>query len=179
MAQAPSQNVPVTVLSSYVNQFPATALVIGQNQVPFNGSSTTGSYWYVAIELTTLSVQQNIITTDAANVPAAIQALVGNPKYFLFFVSSWQSTMNMINGPLYTFLQQVGSNGQLDRGEQMIDQLGTGWLHSFSYILATTFDNQDTPGFEIFSDSGYAVLTMQFMPVTVNGQTQYVPVQPF
>jgi hypothetical protein len=176
MVQAP-QNVPATALSSYVNQYPVTALVIGNNYVQYNGTYNAPAYWYVAVDLTNLSIVQNIISQDSNNVPPAIQALLGNAKYFLFFVANWQSTFNLVQGSLYTFLQAVGSGPQLARGEQMVEQLGTGTIVNFSYVLAATFDNNDLPGFEVFSSTLYTVLTMQFMPVTVNGQTIYAPVQ--
>ena len=177
MEQAP-QNVPVTALSSYVSQFPISALVIGNNSVAFTGNYTFGSYWYVAVDLTDLSIVQNIVSSDPANVPAPIQALLGNTHYFLFFVANWQLTPNLVQGNLYTFLQQVGAGRMLARGEQMVEQLGTGMLRNFSYVLAATFDDNDLPGFEVFSDVNYSILTMQFMPVTVNGKTIYAPVQP-
>src|SRR5689334_7360585 len=135
MATAP-QNVPVSVLSNFTNQYPITALVIGQNYVQFNFPNNAPAYWFVAVDLTNLSVVQNIVSKDPTAVPPAIQALLGNRQYFLFFVSNWQSTMNMITGPLYTFLQQVGSGTQLASGEQAVEQLGTSLLLSFSYILA-------------------------------------------
>jgi len=176
MAQAP-QNVPATGLSNYVGGWPATALVIGNNSVPFGGTYNVPSYWFVAVDLTDLSIYQNIVSQDPNNVPPAIQALLGNTQYFLFFIANYQSTPNIVQGSLYTFLQAVGAGGELARGEQMIEQLGTGMIRYFSYVLAATCDDTDMPGFEIFNDADYAVLTMQFMPVTVNGQTIYAPVQ--
>ncbi len=176
MAQA-SQNVPATGLSNYVGAWPATALVIGDNFVPFNGTYNVASYWYVAVDLTDLSIYQNVISQDPNNVPPAIQALLGNTQYFLFFIANYQSSPNLVQGSLYTFLQAVGAGSELARGEQMIEQLGTGMIRNFSYVLGATFDDTDMPGFEIFNDAGYAVLTMQFMPVTVNGQTIYAPVR--
>jgi hypothetical protein len=172
-------NVPATMLSSFQNQYPATMLKIGNNYYAYPGNYTQPGYWYVAVDLTSLKVVQTIATTNTVDVPAPIQALLGNPQYFLFFCSNMQSTMNMITGPQYTFLRQVGSNGQLDRGEQIIEQLGTGTLLNFSYILAATFDTNDIPGFEVFSTFNYTILAMQFMPITVNGQTIYAPVNPF
>ena len=74
-------------------------------------------------------------------------------------------------------MQQVGSGPQLANGEQAIEQLGTGNLLNFSYILAATFDNNDQVGFEAFSVTDYSVLTMQFMPVQVGGNTIYAPIR--
>jgi hypothetical protein len=88
-----------------------------------------------------------------------------------------QKTPNIPHGQLAAFLQQVGSGNALARGEQMVDQLGTGCIQLFSYVLAATFTTTDLPGFEIFSPDLSSVLTMQFMPVTVNGQTIYAPIQ--
>jgi hypothetical protein len=44
-------------------------------------------------------------------------------------------------------------------------------------VLAATFDDNDLPGFELFSESGYGLLTMQFNPVMVNGTIMYAPVR--
>jgi hypothetical protein len=172
-----SQNVPATALSNYVGGWPATGLIIGTSWVPFNGVYNVPSYWFVAVDLTDLSIYQNVVSSDPNNVPAAIQALLGNTRYFLFFIANYQFSPNIVQGSLYTFLQAVGAGPQLARGEQMIEQLGTGMIRYFSYVLAATCDDTDMPGFEVFNDADYAVLTMQFMPVTVNGQTVYAPVQ--
>jgi hypothetical protein len=71
----------------------------------------------------------------------------------------------------------IGSGRQLARGQQMVGQLGTGTIRHFSYVLAATFDDNDLPGFELFSESGYGLLTMQFNPVMVNGTIMYPPVR--
>jgi hypothetical protein len=172
-----ASNVPVSVLSNYVNQWPASTIVIGQNYVPYSGPSNAPFYWYVAVDLTDLSIYQNVTSNDPENVPPAIQALLGNTQYFLFFVANWQSSPNLPTGNLYQFLQQVGSGPQLAAGEQAIEQLGTGNLLNFSYILAATCDDNDQPGFEAFSVTDFSVMTMQFMPVQVGGNTIYAPIR--
>jgi hypothetical protein len=172
-----ASNVPATACSSYPNQNPLSNLVIGNAVVPYGGPWNGPAYWFVAIDLTNLAVVQNIISKDPVNVPPPIQALLGNSRYFLFFIANYQSTMNMIQGSLYAFLRAVGSGAQLAGGEQAIEQLGTAQLINFSYVLAATMDDNDVPGFELFSTTDYVVLTMQFMPITVNGQTIYTPIQ--
>jgi hypothetical protein len=172
-----ASNVPASALSNFVNQWPASTLVIGDNYVPYSNPSNTPWFWYVAVDLTDLSINQNIVSNDPENVPPAIQALLGNTQYFLFFIANWQSSYNLPTGNLATFLQQVGSGPALANGEQAIEQLGTGTLLNFSYILAATFDDNDQVGFEAFSVTDYSVLTMQFMPVQVGGNTIYAPIR--
>ena len=169
-------NVPASALSSYVNNFPATSMTIGTNWIPMPGSSTQGLYWYVAVDLTNLNVVQNLVSTDPTSVPPAIQALAGNSRYFLFFISNWQPSYNIPTGALYQFLLAIGAGPGLISGEQMIEQLGTGYITHFSYVLAASLSANNVPGFEVFSEVHFEVLTMQFMPVTVDGQTTYAPV---
>jgi hypothetical protein len=179
MAQSSSQagpNVPVSALSSFVGARPYPALCIGKTFVQYNGSQNVGSYWWVAVDLTNLNVVQNIVNQDGLHVPPAIQQLLGNTQYFLFFITAWQSTMNLMGGAVYAFLQQVGAGPQLARAEQLIGQIGTSAILNFSYVLAATFDANDVPGYEAFDTQGYSPLTMQFMPITINGKTIYVPV---
>jgi len=175
MAQS-SPNVPVSALSSFVGARPYPALAIGKSFVVYNGPQNVGSYWWVAVDLTTLNAVQNIATQDGLHVPPQIQQLLGNTQYFLFFMTAWQSTMNLMGGAIYAFLQQVGAGPQLARAEQLISQLGTGSILNFSYVLAATFDANDVPGYEAFSSQGYSTLTMQFMPITIGGKTIYAPV---
>lgn len=134
-------------------------------------------FWYVVVDLTDLSVVVSEISQDETSVPPDVQKYAGSTQYFLYVMTNVANGYNIPQGNLYTFLKAVGSGPQLDRGEQMIDQLGTGTIQSYSYVLAATMDENDVPGFEMFSNTEYVVLTMQFMPITVNGQTIYAPIQ--
>ena len=59
-----NNNVLATMLSSYVNQYPATMLKIGNNYYAYPGNYTAGGFWFVAVDLTSLKVVQSIATTD-------------------------------------------------------------------------------------------------------------------
>jgi hypothetical protein len=175
---AAASNVPVSVMGVFYNDNAYPAIVIGKNYVSFSGNPNTSCYWLVVVDLTNLNVVVNT-TTNSVTVPPAVQQYVGNSQYFLFCVSVAGQVYNVPHGDFYTFLQQVGSGPQLAAAEQIIGQMGTAIIHTYSYILAATMDTTDYPGFEAFSTHHYTLLAMQFMPVTVNGQTIYAPINPF
>jgi hypothetical protein len=171
-------NVPASIVSRYWNSPHWPQLGIGKKYYPpNNGDGSKPFYWYTVVSLTDLSVPDQAVSNSNDTVPANIAKYLNNPDYFLFFASNAQGSSNIPHGQLWDFLKQVGSGPALQRGEQMIDQLGTGNIVHFSYVLAATFNTNDLPGFEIFSPDVSAILTMQFMPVTVNGKTYYAPIQ--
>jgi hypothetical protein len=175
-------NVPVTAMSCIVPQGPGwTALVIGTNRPNWSNLNVNGQtpfWWLVVVDLTNLNVVANVLA-DGVNVPSAIQPYLNNPQYFLFCLSNCQTGAEIPYGAFYTFLQQVGGGPQLAQLEQVYNQLQSGIIQSYSYSLAATMDSTDYPGFEKLSFTNSTVLAMQFMPVTVGGQTIYAPVDPF
>ena len=46
-----------------------------------------------------------------------------------------------------------------------------------NYILATTLNPADAKGFEEFSFNNLTIMTFVLRPVTIHGQTTYVPVR--
>jgi hypothetical protein len=171
-----ANNVPVTALSSNVYQSVAQ-LVVGTNYIT-PPTVTAPGFWYVVVDLSNnLNVVANEYSSSNNAPPADIAAMLGNPNYFLFFIGMAPITGMMPQGDLATFLLAAGAGAQLASLEQTIGQLGTGFLSSFSYVLGATLNAQDLPGFEESSLWNPSVLTMQFMPLTVSGQTVYAPVQ--
>jgi hypothetical protein len=170
-------NVPATICSRFYNAPHWSSLAIGNNYYPPKADGSSSFYWFTVVNLNDLSVPDVAIMQNTTTVPANIAKYLGNSQFFLFFAANCQMGYNAPAGDLYNFLKQVGSGPQLDRGEQMIEQLGTGSITNFSYALAATFTTEDLPGFEVFSPDVSAILTMQFMPITVNGQTVYAPIQ--
>lgn len=170
-------NVPASIVSRHWNGTHFSTLAIGKNFYPPKADLSTSFYWYTVVDLTNLSVPDVAVSPANDTVPPNIAKYLGNDQFFLFFSANMQKSPNIPHGALATFLRQVGSGNALARGEQMIDQLGTGNIQLFSYVLAATFSTMDLPGFEVFSDALSSVLTMQFMPITVNGQTMYAPIQ--
>lgn len=174
--------VPATALSRYYETNVPSTLVIGNNTygpTPGEGGLNPDApfFWYTVVGLRTLNVAVNVISQDETSVPPDVQRYAGNTLYFLFFITNVVNGYNIPQGNLYTFLKAVGSGPQLARAEQMIHQLGTSTISKYSYVLAATMDENDAPGFEMFSNTGYVVLTMQFLPVTVDGKTIYAPIQ--
>jgi hypothetical protein len=157
---------------------PLSELAIGGQTYGPSGQQQNSSFiWLVVVDLNTLNVVANDVSTDGATVPADISQYAGNPQYFLYAISNaaWASVMPQ--GNLYALLQKTGSGDQLARLEQIYAQLSTGFLGTFSYILAATMAENDEPGFETLSMTDLTILTMAFLPVTVNGQTVYAPIQ--
>jgi hypothetical protein len=175
-------NVPATAMSRFAPQTPVTtALAIGTNRPTwYNLGKGNDDYfwWLVVVDLTNLNVVANVLG-DGVNVPSGVQQYVNNPQYFLFCISNCEQGFQIPYGAFYTFLQQVGGGQQLARLEQVYNQLKSGVIHYYSYILAATMDTSDYPGFEALSFTNATVLAMQFMPVTVGGQTTYAPIDPF
>lgn len=170
-------NVPASIVSRFWNSPHWPQLAIGKKFYPPQSDGSKPFYWYTIVDLTDLSVPDVAASTSNDTVPANIAKYLGNTQYFLFFASNAQYSSNIPHGQLWDFLKQVGSGPALKRGEQMIDQLGTGNIAHFSYVLAATMNVADLPGFEAFSPDVSCILTMEFMPVTVNGKTYYAPIQ--
>lgn len=170
-------NVPASIVSRHWTATHFSTLAIGSNFYPPKADLSQSFYWYTVVDLSNLNVPDVAVSPANDTVPANIAKYLGNPQFFLFFASNMQKSSNIPHGALWTFLKQVGSGSALARGEQMINQLGTGNIQLFSYVLAATFSTEDLPGFEMFSPDVSSVLTMQFMPITVNGKTTYAPIQ--
>jgi hypothetical protein len=170
-------NVPASIVSRYWNTPHFATLAIGNNFYPPKADASTSFYWWTVVNLNDLSVPDQAVSTANDSVPPNIAKYLDNSDYFLFFAANAQRSGNFPHGPLAAFLKSVGSGPALARGEQMIDQLGTGSIQNFSYVLAATFNTGDLPGFELFSPDLGTILTMQFMPVTRDGKTFYVPIQ--
>jgi hypothetical protein len=180
----PGPTVPVTAMSKLApNQANAfTALVIGKNRPNYynlNPDPNASFWWLVVVDLNNnLNVVANVLG-DGKTVPSAVQPFVGDPQYFLFCLGNCLQGWQIPFSDFYTFLQQVGSGPQLARLEQVYHQLSSGILQNYSYILAATMDTSGYSGYEALSFTSAAVLAMQFMPVTIAGQTIYSPIDPF
>lgn len=173
-----ADNVPATALSRYRQTFQPSGLGIGPNNFyPTLTSADTPANWFIVVDLTSLKVVVNVISTDPTAVPSEVASYLGNTQFFLYFVTNAQIAPNFPQGGLYTFLAQVGSGPGLTNLEQTIAQMGTGVIVTFSYVLAATMDTNDNVGFESVNLTNYTTLPMQFMPVQVGGQTIYAPIR--
>jgi hypothetical protein len=170
-------NVPASGISRINNGYQPTVLCIGTNTFWPDQPVNNAFYWFVVVDLTNLKVVQSVTSTSSMDVPSQVAQYLGNPQYFLYFFGNVQQGFNIPTGNLASFLQKVGSSGQLAALEQMIEQFGTSIIMNFSYMLAATMTDTDQPGFESSSLFNSSVMTMAFMPVTVNGQTIYAPIQ--
>jgi len=173
--------IPASALSRYYNTFQPSLLRIGAEWVKASLYQKYDDpwYWFVVVSLEDLSIVANECSTSATDVPQSIAAYQGKTGYFLFFIANAARGYTIPQGTLYTFIRNVGGGRQLERLEQSIEQLGTGTITFFSYVLAATTDTEDLPGFEMSSQNHYSVLNMQFKPIEdEQGQPLgYAPVQ--
>lgn len=175
---------PPTVQASALSRFntqnwQSSALAINGKFVNYSFNPDAALYWYVVVSLNDLSVVVNVSSDDETTVPSQVAGYANNPSYFLFVIGNVLNGYNLPQGELYSFLQTTGSGDGLAELEQTVAQLGTGQIINISYVLAASMSQQDTPGFESWSLTGFSVLNMQFMPVNVGGQWVYAPVQKF
>jgi hypothetical protein len=177
MSSPTPPTVPATALSKGPTSSQlSSALVIGSNGIAANFPPDQPFYWWVVVSLKDLSVAVNE-TDQAGTVPASVSGLANNPDYFLFLIANNQNGAGVPSGAQYTFLQSTGSGAGLGAIEQMVSQLSANAFGTLTYVLGATMLQQDIPGFESWSYSGDSVLTMQFLPIEINGQWSYTPVQ--
>lgn len=172
-----TSSVPATAISRYrLGPSSPTALAIGPNRLYAKVSANDEEvFWFVVVDLSDLSVVANEVSTSNSTVPASIQPYAGKQGYFLYFLTNAQRTNNLPQGTLHAFLTKAGAASTLHELEQIVEQLGTGWVNCYSYVLATTLDTGSLPGFEVGSTQGYSTLVMSFIPVNVAGTTTYAP----
>jgi len=169
--------VPATALSRYNDAFELSSLVIGKTYLVPKPEPTEAFYWFVVVSLGDLSVAANCTSTSASALPTEVQPFVGSMDHYLYFIANNQMGYNVPQGELAATLAKIGAGNGLARLEQAIEQLGTGTLRYFSYVLAATTDTNDCPGFELISFDVPSVLTMQFKPIEVDGKTTYAPIR--
>lgn len=172
-------SVPLTVCSGQTSGTEVAA-VIGSNRVT-PPSNWPNSYWYLVVDRTSLQVVVNVASPDPADVPAAVSAYANNSQYMLIFLSSG-ITINLVpQGALYQFLVSTGASTQLARLEQINLALSSGTFTHMSYVLVGQMASGSGSGFEasslIQSDSLGAVLTLQLLPVVIDGVIYYTPIE--
>jgi hypothetical protein len=173
-----SANVPVTVMSSHPAGFTGTFAVIGSTfYTPTLKQYNQSAWWWLLVDLNTLKVIANEITTDGHTVPASVQQAAGNPEIFLICASNYGLGQYFPQGPMSDLLIRVGAQKVLPRLEQVVEQAGTGVFVRLSYILAATMAEGDLPGYEEYSASYSTQLVFQFMPIQIGSKTIYAPIQ--
>lgn len=169
-----TSNVPVTVLGT--REDPNGMLVIGDKYF-YPPNPQANSYWLVVVDLHTLEVVSNDVYTGNDEVPASLQPYVNDARYLLVLSSMSLRTDQVPQAAFYDFLKSAGAGALLDRAEQISKQLSTVPIGYVSYVLAATMNPADAKGFEEFSFTNRTVMTFVLMPITINGQTTYTPVQ--
>ena len=169
-------NIPVTFSTSIGGN--GSELFIGKQKY-YTNPKTINSFWWTIVDLTDPAGKPLLQATSTSNSepPPEVVAFADDTNAFLFFSFLGVFASHMPTGNLYEFLKKVGSDRQLDRIEQIVEQAGSNFFDVAGYILAATMDTSDEPGFEMLNWNNTALMTMQFMPVEVDGKVIYAPVQ--
>ncbi len=168
--------VPLTVVSSTSNKFYSAEMAIGSNILTQQPSSW--NYWFVVIDRRTLAVVYNQLQQSANTAPNL--GSYNTSDYILIVATLGIGLNNQPQGDLFNFLDVNGAGRQLRRVNQVAEQLNCGSLGTFGYALVGQLGNSNQPGFEASQISGSSVgpiLTCQLMPMDINGQTYYTPVE--
>lgn len=169
--------VTASAFSAFANSGVQSKLAIGGQSHVAPEQDGFGSIWLIVADLANLEVVASGASTDGSTVPRGVARHAGDSRYFLYAISNQAWAPVVPRDDLRGLLQSAGAGPQLARLEQIHAQLGTAYLGDFSYILAATMAEDDKPGFEALSLSTFSILTMGFLPVTVDGQTTYAPIR--
>ena len=177
---ADPQTVPLSIVSSAaMNSFGAYATIaIGSKVLNQNVASNNPSYWFVVLDRSNLSVVSNQLQSAPDQVPSL--GGYNDTNHILIVATLGLGLDCQPQGALFDFLDANGGGRQLRRIEQLATQIGCGSLGTFGYALVGVLGNQDQPGFEASSVAASPtgpIITVQLLPVTVQGQTLYTPIQ--
>ncbi|MEM1055576.1 MAG: hypothetical protein AAGI52_08610 [Bacteroidota bacterium] len=153
----------------------ASGVVIGDTRVFSPIPTSTEGFFFAVVDLSTLEVVAQAAPVSNSSVPPEIAPYANKEGYFLFFITQLQSTRNLPQGDLYSFLMNSGAGAALENVEQIVEQIGTGFVLNYAYVLAGSLDSGDLPGFEVYSLDSNAILPMQFVPYDMDGKTMYAP----
>lgn len=172
-------SVPLSIVSSTgaaANQSQFMQIGIGKNiltQTPANPG-----YWFVAIDRSSLDVVYNQLHTSPNTAPNLGSHNTGD--YILAMATTGVGLNQQPQGDLFRFLDLNGAGRELRRINQVATQFNCGSLGKFGYALVGVLGGQNQPGFEASQISAPftgPILTVQLLPVTINGKTTYTPVQ--
>jgi hypothetical protein len=169
-------SVPLTVVSNPNNSYYWAQIGIGKNILTQQPSQ--GGYWFVVIDRSNLNVVYNQFQT-APNVAPNL-GNYNTTSYILVAATVGVGLNNVPQGALFNFLDVNGGGMQLRRVEQVGTQLSCGSLGTFGYALVGVLGNLNTPGFEgslLAAQATGPILTVQLLPIVVNNQTVYTPVE--
>src|SRR5262249_1323496 len=168
--------VPLTVVANPNNQYYWAEIAIGKNVL--TQQPKQGGYWFVVIDRSNLNVVFNQFQT-APNVAPNL-GNYNTTSYILVTATVGVGLNNVPQGALFNFLDVNGGGMQLRRVEQVGTQLSCGSPGPFRYALVGVPGHLNPPGFEaslLAAQAPGPILTVQLMPIVVNNQTIYTPVE--
>jgi|GEM_PF-1399570 len=135
-------------------------------------------FWYVVVSLTNLTdVPVNIVSKDNSTVPPEVAHYAGRYDYMLCFCSLNGGVPYVPQGELYNFLELIGAADFLQRLEQVASQTGSALAQNYAYNFADALTQGDNKAIEALSFAHTPVMTLQLLPITVDGKTVYTPVK--
>lgn len=177
---ADQNTVPLSIISAAaMNSFGAYATIaVGNSVLRQNVQPGHASYWFVVLDRSNLNVVYNQLQTAPDQAPGL--GAYNDTNHILIVATLGLGLDRQPQGALFKFLDVNGAGMQLRRIEQLATQIGCGSLGTFGYALVGLLGNQNQPGFEASSVAASPtgpIITVQLLPVTVQGQTLYTPIQ--
>lgn len=170
-------SVPLSILSSRDTSYHWAKIGIGKN-ILSQSNPPQRAFWIVVIERATLTVVYNQLQLQS-NVAPNLGSF-NTPDYILCVATMGLGLDMTPSGAFFQFLDANGAGRALRRVEQLATQFGCGSLGTYAYALCSVLGNLDQPGFEACNVEGTAsgpYLTVQLMPIQVQGKTVYTPVE--
>jgi hypothetical protein len=170
--------VPLTVVASLGNQYYWGQIAIGKNVLTQQPSGP--GFWFLVLDRSTLAVVANLYQPADQSSTVPNLSAYNDTNHILIVNTLGVGLNNTPQGALFKFIDQNGGGRQLRRVEQVGMQLNCGSLGTYAYAMVGVMGNLDLPGFENSQISQPAVgpiLTLQLLPMDVNGQTVYTPAE--
>ncbi|MCB1808374.1 MAG: hypothetical protein KDK04_20715 [Candidatus Competibacteraceae bacterium] len=168
-------NIPVTLQINSQD----SEIYIGSEKIALPNPNPYHEFWYYGVDLRnpTGPAVFNLLDKSNTEVPSEVSAHENDENVLLCFMFANTPTSYLPQGSLYTFLREAGAGPVLARTEQMAEQSGSSIFGFPNYGLAATMLTSDEPGFEAVGYFNPGYLTFQLMPVVIDHNTVYSPVQ--
>ncbi len=169
-------NIPTTLQGSSGNMNPY--LFLGKDYyTPDVTHPPENNFWFLIIDLSSLKVVVNELSSSNDSVPASVQEYADKPGFLLIFVFVNVFTFHVPQGELALFLRKTGSGKLLSSVEQICEQTGSNVIAFPSYGLVATLDQGDLPGFEALDFYHPVLLPFTFKPIKIDDKTTYIAVE--
>lgn len=181
---AASTNVPVSIactsyaVSPNINYL--CEMAIGPTHLTQQTTHGNGGFWFVVLNRTTLAVEYNQVQPASSNNVVPNIGTLNTSDHLLLMGTPGVGLDNPPQGALFDFLDKNGAGYHLRRVEQFAQQFNCGSWGTYTYVLCSVLGDGNSPGFEDCTlakeNPEGPFLTIQLMPISINGQTSYTPI---